>query len=280
MIWWLAAAFTLGVLGVANAILKRLQQTATVERKRWQNEYQQLENELLHYERQIQQKIRQAQHTVDFHQLTQLHYESMKVANRAYMLLADARVALDALGIAIRDAGREKNRLIAEKRQAWNPFRKQQLEQEIVALIELRTQLFPDKDQLKAQRDRFHTEVKRLNAQTHALKIAIRDRCGPQGQDWYERLEKRTERKKLGLPPDPSLTGGKKHLPEVRVRGVVKWYDASKGFGFIIPADGGGDIYVGRKNLRGVRSLQEGDMVEFSVRQGNQGPWAFGVTKV
>jgi CspA family cold shock protein len=271
MIWWLVVAAIGGVLGIANAILNRLRQTAAVERQRWRNEYQQLEREVVRYEQQIAQKVREAQYTVDFHQLTQLHYESMKTADHAYRLLSDARVALDAIGVAIRDAGREKNRLIAEKRRTFSPFKKSQLEQEISALIELRRQLFPDKDQLKAQRNRFHEQVKRLNAQTHALKNAIRDRCGPQGQDWYRRSEERTRRKKLGLPPKAG---------EARARGRVKWYDRNRGYGFIAPNDGGQDVHVGRKNLRGVRSLEAGDTVEFSIRYGKKGPWAFDVTTV
>lgn len=268
MIWWVVAA-AIGVLGIANAILNRLKESAAVERERWHREYEQLEREVIRYEKQIASRVQQAQRTVDFHQLTQLHFESMKTADHAYRLLSDARTALNAIGIAIRDAGREKNRLIAEKRKTWNPLKKSQLEQEISALIELRNHLFPDKDALKAQRNRFHNQVKRLNAQTHALKIAIRDRCGPQGRDWYNRLERRTELREQGLLPESR-----------RVTGKVKWYDKRKGFGFIEPSDGGQDVHVGHKNLQGINSLQTGDTVEFSIRFGEKGPWALKVTKI
>lgn len=270
MIWWLVVT-ALGVLGIANAILNRLRQTAAAERQRWERDFRQVENQIKSCDQQIQQKIARAQYTVDFHVLTQLHFESMKVANQAYGLLKDARIALDAIGQAIKEAGEQRNRLIAEKRRTWNPFRSSQLEQEISALIELRNQLSPDKDALKAQRDHFLGQVQSLNARTHALKIAIRDRCGAQGLDWYNRLEERTDRRRRGLP----ATAG-----EARVRGKVKWYNASKGYGFITPNNGGKDVHVGQKNLRGIRALTQGDLVEFSVRQGKKGPWAKDVSKV
>lgn len=251
MIWWLVVA-ALGVLGIANAILSRLRQSAAVQRERWQRDYQQVQSQIQYYDGQIQAKIAQAKYSVDFRVLTQLHFESMKVADQAYGLLKDARIALDAIGQAIKEAGEQKNRLIAEKRGTWNPVKSSQLEQEISALIELRNQLFPDKDALKAQRDHFYTQVQSLNARTHALKIAIRDRCGAQGMDWYNRLEERTDRRRRGLP----ATAG-----EARVRGTVKWYDANKGFGFITPNNGGQDVHVSQKNLSEVRALTQGDLV-------------------
>ncbi len=269
MIWWLIAA-AIGVLGIANGILMRLRRTAGTERQRWHNEYAQLEREMDHYEQQIRERVAQAQWTVDFTLLTQLHHESMRAADHAHRLLSDARVALDAIGAAIHDAGTEKDRLIAEKRRTLNPFKSSQMEQEIAALIELRGQLFPDKDALKGQRDRFYEQVKRLNAQTHQLKTAICDRCGPQGRDWHARLEARSERRRLGLPPG---TG------EARVRGRVKWYNSAKGFGFITPDSGDQDVFVSRRSLNGVSSLCEGDAVEFSIRSGDKGPWAFGVVR-
>ena len=120
MIWWLVAG-VLGVLGIANAILSRLRKTAEKERWRWENEHRQVERQIQEYDRQIQYKLRDAQYTVDFQILTNLHFESMKVADHAYRLLQDSRVSLDAIGNAIVEAGKEKNKLIAQKRNTWNP---------------------------------------------------------------------------------------------------------------------------------------------------------------
>lgn len=60
-----------------------------------------------------------------------------------------------------------------------------------------------------------------------------------------------------------------------RESGIVKWFDNSKGYGFI-QRDGGGDIFVHYSNILGVgfRSLDEGQRVEFEVVEGMKGPQA------
>ncbi|BBO28950.1 MAG: cold-shock protein [Pseudomonadota bacterium] len=62
--------------------------------------------------------------------------------------------------------------------------------------------------------------------------------------------------------------------------GTVKWFDESKGFGFISQADGGKDVFVHFRAIEsdGFRTLTEGQTVEFVVEQGNKGPQAAQVT--
>ncbi|WP_018693374.1 cold-shock protein [Algicola sagamiensis] len=57
--------------------------------------------------------------------------------------------------------------------------------------------------------------------------------------------------------------------------GTVKWFNEEKGFGFI-QDEGGSDVFVHYTALRnaGVRSLAEGQRVQFSLEQGNKGPKA------
>lgn len=47
--------------------------------------------------------------------------------------------------------------------------------------------------------------------------------------------------------------------------GTVKWFDEKKGFGFIIPEDGGSDLFVHHSNIvtEGFRTLKDGQKVEF-----------------
>ena len=55
--------------------------------------------------------------------------------------------------------------------------------------------------------------------------------------------------------------------------GTVKWFSASKGFGFIAPEDGGADLFIHFSNISGggYRNLEEGQKVEFEAQQGKKG---------
>ena len=61
--------------------------------------------------------------------------------------------------------------------------------------------------------------------------------------------------------------------------GKVKWFNASKGFGFITPDAGGEDLFVHHTEIKttGYANLNEGQTVEFEVGQGKKGPCATNV---
>ena len=62
-------------------------------------------------------------------------------------------------------------------------------------------------------------------------------------------------------------------------RGIVKFFNAQKGFGFITPKSGGKDIFVHVNNVQGdADSMREGQEVEYVEGQGRKGPEATEVT--
>lgn len=66
----------------------------------------------------------------------------------------------------------------------------------------------------------------------------------------------------------------------VRNRGIVKWFNGTKGFGFIALEAGGKDCFVHQTAIQGGATLNEGDQVEFDVVAGPKGPAAENVAKV
>ena len=65
-------------------------------------------------------------------------------------------------------------------------------------------------------------------------------------------------------------------------KGTVKWFNDSKGYGFITPEDGGKDLFVHHTNIigEGYKSLAEGQTVEFNVGVGPKGEHATEVIKL
>ena len=65
-----------------------------------------------------------------------------------------------------------------------------------------------------------------------------------------------------------------------RLKGTVKWFNNAKGYGFI-GRDDGPDVFVHYSAITadGYKSLQEGDVVEFEITQGQKGPQAANVSK-
>jgi CspA family cold shock protein len=64
-------------------------------------------------------------------------------------------------------------------------------------------------------------------------------------------------------------------------KGTVKWFNESKGFGFITQEDGGADVFAHYSEIQGegFKNLAEGDLVSFDVVEGDKGPKAVNIVK-
>jgi CspA family cold shock protein len=130
------------------------------------------------------------------------------------------------------------------------------------------------------------------------LPLAVLERSGfgeaPDGADiafeWTQGPKGRAASHVLELDasnaaPRPSREGGRPRRdfegggngggngPTEQVDGVVKWYDPARGFGFILPSDGGKDVFVHVTALRraGLDDLQPGQNVRMQVAQARRG---------
>lgn len=67
-----------------------------------------------------------------------------------------------------------------------------------------------------------------------------------------------------------------------KITGHVKWFNESKGFGFITPTDGSKDVFVhfSAINSDGFKTLAEGQQVEFSIQDSQRGPAAADVVAI
>jgi len=72
-------------------------------------------------------------------------------------------------------------------------------------------------------------------------------------------------------------------MPEMseRTTGTVKWFNRTKGYGFI-QREGGDDVFVHYSSIQGegFRNLEEGERVEFTVESSPKGPQAINVVKL
>ena len=82
-------------------------------------------------------------------------------------------------------------------------------------------------------------------------------------------------------PQNKAPVTGRRSAHLAQHRGTVKWFNNAKGYGFL-GRDDGADVFVHYSSiqLEGYKSLKEGDLVEFDIIQGAQGPQADKVARL
>lgn len=181
----------LALIGAGVWIYNELQDQAGAERERWRSKREEVQRSIEWHEAQIRDHLSRARESYDFKVLVDMHFSCMKVADQAYSLLKDAITSLEKIGEAIAKTKEQRDLLFDKKKTSNNKEDRDEIQQEISSIQDLRSKLFADKDEIKKQRDEFLSKVKDLNSKTHDLKISIRDRTGSKGQEWYARLEMR-----------------------------------------------------------------------------------------
>lgn len=179
------------LVGAGVWIYNELQEQAGAERERWRSKREEVQRSIEWHEAQIRNHLSHARESCDFKVLVDMHFSCMKVADQAYSLLKDAIKSLEKIGEAIAKTKEQRDLLFDKKKTSNNKAERDEIQQEISSIQELRSKLFADKDEIKKQRDEFLSKVRDLNSKTHDLKISIRDRTGSKGQEWYARLEMR-----------------------------------------------------------------------------------------
>ena len=190
MNWW--AIGGLALLGVGTAaILSSVSKEEREARERWAVKHSEAEKTVEEHRKNIEAHIRAAQASYDFHFLTNLHFSSLRVADNAFGLLNDARSSLATI-YQILDRIAEQKNIQKSLLSSTMPQNRKIIFSEISSLNEFKSSVLGDLSKVKPQREHLLSEVKRLNEQTRNLKMAIRDRCGHKGKEWYDRLEARS----------------------------------------------------------------------------------------
>ena len=177
-------------------IIKSLQNEAGQSRARWESSYQSLVKTIEEHEENIKQHIDRINESCSFHELTDLHYSSFKVADEAYRLKRDAEHSIKTQFKAINQIKSEIDRLFVTKRDSKNKDEKATIQREIEETLDLKKQLYSDLSTLKEQYNDYIVKVKHFNHITSNLKDAIRERCGQRGRDWYDQLQARIYEKR------------------------------------------------------------------------------------
>ncbi|MBE7686556.1 hypothetical protein F7647_10890 [Tenacibaculum piscium] len=176
--YWLAIPILLGIYALFNESSSKEEKNA---KENWVNKKKDIQHRIIENRSEIEQKISNNKNIQNFEVLRNMHYSSFTVANVAWKLLEDAKTYIHGIENMISNSIKEKN-----KTSNKNDLNK--INNYINALKR-------EKEKIKTESNKMRTELTKLNSQTSRLKYTIRNKCGHQGENWYNRLEERKRRK-------------------------------------------------------------------------------------
>jgi hypothetical protein len=147
----------------------------------WEAEQQRIRERVLEQERKIAARLRQAQRTLDFEELTALHTKSRQTADLAFATMDSARSTEQVIADGIRDTHRA---IDADRARGGR---------QIPNLRQVLDGLHLDRTAIRDHRERYLQDVHRLNRATAQLRDSINANCGEKGRKWYQALMARTK---------------------------------------------------------------------------------------
>jgi cold shock CspA family protein len=231
---WFLGSFADRLFGAARSIYERFLSPAKQARADWQQQYAMAETAIIAQVDYIDRKVQAHYRSLSLAEATALHSQSVQAADLAHDAFKLAHRVLDALGESIIETARQRKALEKRARTAHGTAR-MELQREIDSLHQLRDRyLVPDKDRVKAEKDRLLADVRRLNMKTAQLRDI---KAGH-----YQALES-------------SMT-----------RATVKWFNSAKGYGFLV-ISGGREVYVNASAVPRGLVLREGMTVWCRIRK-------------
>ena len=193
--WW---AVAIGVGVGLKIIYDSVSEGEREARSNWQSASRNLNRSIDYHQQQINERLAAAKARCEYQQLVGLHYAAVNAGSEAYKAFADVDESLTAIQKMLVSANAQRTLLQAafdEAKATRNKAVFQDTLAQLKLVNELRRNLFADRDLVKQQRDELRAKLRELNNRTHELKLTIRDKCGSQGRDWYQRLEQRKQQR-------------------------------------------------------------------------------------
>lgn len=184
--------------GIAKALASELEEKASNEYQLFLSKSEKYTVNIRKARREIEIEIKNA-NMQKFHELCELHYRSIQIANNAKQALDHAKNTLDIFYETRRKCYDNMNRLSVEyieQRAAKNWDRIERIRGDQSSLKELKNGLHEQIDIIRDKRELFYMELKELNQKTRELKYHIKN-IGSRGEDWFSRLEERTNQRYL-----------------------------------------------------------------------------------